>query len=139
MREMYHKLSFVFVDSKKYEHFCQIYQIDVSQKKLKRRLMHDEKLDSNVLHALQRLMKDHNSYAQVFKSCDQRLKKDDSEIQMMLKQHDSKRMIKNTHNKPTFIEVVEILNMLDIFNLNKFVVKNLLIQITDDDLIRVFY
>ena len=136
---MYHKLSFVFADSDDYEHFCQIYQIDVSQKKLKRRLMHDEKFDVNVLKTFQRLIKDHNSYAKIFKSCDQRLKKDDFEAQMILKQHDSKRMIKNIHNKFTFIEVAEIFSMFDIFNLNKFVERDLLIQITDDDLIRVFY
>ena len=136
---MYHKLNFVFVDSDDYEHFCQIYQIDDFQKKLKRRLMHDEKLDVNVLHAFQRLIKNHNSYAKAFKSCDQRLKKNDFEAQMILKQHDSKRMIKNTHNKFTFIEVAEIFNMFDIFNLNKFVERDLLIQITNDDFIRVSY
>ena len=136
---MYHKLSFVFADSDDYEHFCQIYQIDVSQKKLKRRLMYDEKLDVNVLKTFQRLIKNHNSYAKAFKNCNQRLKKNDFEIQMILKQHDSKRMIKSTHNKFTFIEVVEIFSMLDIFNFNKLVERNLLIQTTNDDLIRVSY
>ena len=136
---MYHKLNFVFVDSDDYEHFCQIYQIDDFQKKLKRRLMHDEKFDVNVLHVFQRLIKNHNSYAKIFKNCNQRLKKNDFEIQMILKKHDSKRIIKNIHNKFTFIEVVEIFNMFDIFKFNKLVEKNLLIQITNDDFIRVFY
>ena len=58
--------------------FCQIYYNDSSQKQLKRRLnddIDDNVLKDEILRMLQRLMKNINSYAKTFKSCDQRIQK----------------------------------------------------------------
>ena len=56
--------------------FYQIYHNDFSQKQLKRRLnddIDDNDLNDKILRMLQRLMKNINSYAKIFKSCDQRI------------------------------------------------------------------
>ena len=72
--------------------FCQIHQIDVIQKILKRRM--NENVDDNELHRefffqLQRLLKKINSYVVFLKTCENRfLKNFNFQIRVHLKQHD---------------------------------------------------
>ena len=81
----------------------------------------------------------YNSYVQSFKNCDDRLKNDDFEIQIVLKQHDFKRMLKKMHNKFIFDEIAVILNVSEMSNSNKSIEKNIVMQTYDDDFIRMFY
>ena len=132
-------LNVFFVDSDDCRRFCQIYSFDFSQKILLKRLTHDEQLSEKKLHELQKLMIKYNSYAQSFKSCDDRLKNDDFEIKIVLKQHDLKRMLKNTHNKLIFEKVVVVLNVLEMFDSNKSIERDIVMQTYDDDFIRILY
>ena len=139
MKSIHHMLNVFFVDSDDRRRFCQIYSFDSSQKILLKRLIHDEQLSEKKLHELQNLMIKYNSYVQSFKSCDDRLKNDDFEIKIVLKQHDFKRMLKNTHNKLIFEKIVVVLSVFEMFDSNKSIEKNIVMQIYDDDLIRMFY
>ena len=139
MRSIHHMLSAFLVDSGDRRRFCQIYSFDSSQKILLKRLTHGEQLSEKKLHGLQRLMIKYNSYVQSFKSCGDRLKDDDSEIKIVLKQHDLKRMLKDTHNKFIFEEVAVVLSVLEMSDSNKSIERNIVMQIYDDDFIRVFY
>ena len=139
MKSIHHMLNVFFVDSDDRRRFCQIYSFDSSQKILLKRLIHDEQLSEKKLHELQNLMIKYNSYVQSFKNCDDRLKNDDFEIKIVLKQHDFKRMLKKTHNKFIFDEIVVILNVSKMSNSNKSIEKNIVMQIYDDDFIRMLY
>ena len=139
MKSIHHMLNVFFVDSNNRRRFCQIYSFDFSQKNLLKRLIHDEQLFEKKFHELQNLMIKYNSYVQSFKSCDDRLKNDDSEIKIVLKQHDFKRMLKNTHNKFIFEKIVVVLNVFEMFDSNKSIEKNIVMQIYDDDFIRMSY
>ena len=132
-------LNVFFVDSNNRRRFCQIYSFDFSQKNLLKRLIHDEQLFEKKFHELQNLMIKYNLYVQSFKNCDNRLKNDDSEIKIVLKQHDFKRMLKNTHNKLIFEKIVVVLNVFEMFDSNKSIEKNIVMQIYDDNFIRMFY
>ena len=132
-------LSALFVDSNDRRRFCQIYSFDFSQKILLKRLTHDEQLFEKKFHELQNLMIKYNSYVQSFKSCDDRLKNDDSEIKIVLKQHDFKRMLKSTHNKFIFEKIAVVLNVFEMSDSNKSIEKNIVMQIYDDDFIRMLY
>ena len=81
----------------------------------------------------------YNSYVQSFKNCNDRLKNDDFEIKIVLKQHDFKRMLKETHNKFIFEKVVVVLSVFEMFDSNKSIEKNIVMQIYDDNFIRMFY
>ena len=139
MRSIHHMLNALLVDSNDRRRFCQIYSFDSSQKTLLKRLIHDEQLFEKKFHELQRLMIKYNSYAQSFKSCDDRLKNDDFEIKIVLKQHDLKRMMKDTHNKLIFDEIAVVLNVLEMSDSNKSIERNIVMQIYDDDFIRRLY
>ena len=139
MNSIHHMLSVFFVDSNDRRRFCQIYSFDFSQKILLKRMIHDEQLFEKKFHTLQILMIKYNSYVQSFKNCDDCLKNDDFEIQIVLKQHDFKRMLKKTHNKFIFDEIAVILNVSKMSNLDKSIEKNIVMQIYDDDFIRMFY
>ena len=132
-------LNAFLIDSNDRRRFCRIYSFDFSQKILLKRLIHDEQLFEKKFHELQKLMFKYNSYAQSFKNCDDRLKNDDFEIKFVLKQHDFKRMSKNTHNKFIFDEIVVVLSVFEMFDSNKSIERNIVMQIYDDDFIRVFY
>ena len=132
-------LSVFFVDSNDRRRFCQIYSFDFSQKILLKRLIHDEQLFEKKFHELQNLMIKYNSYVQSFKNCNNRLKNDDFEIKIVLKQHDFKRMLKNTHNKLIFEKIVVVLSVFEMFDSNKSIEKNIVMQIYDDDFIRMLY
>ena len=139
MKSIHYMLNVFFVDSDDRRRFCQIYSFDSSQKILLKRLTHDKQLFEKKFHQLQKLMIKYNSYVQSFKNCDDRLKNDDFEIKIVLKQHDFKRMLKNTHNKFIFDEIVVVLSVFEMFDSNKSIEKNIVMQIYDDDFIRVFY
>ena len=139
MKSIHHMLSVFFVDSNDRRRFCQIYSFDSSQKTLLKRLIHDEQLFEKRFHELQKLMIKYNSYAQSFKNCDDRLKNDDFEIKIVLKQHDFKRMMKNTHNKLIFDKIAVVLSVFKMFDSNKSIEKSIVMQIYDDDFIRVLY
>ena len=132
-------LSALLVDSNDRRRFCQIYSFDSSQEILLKRMTHDEQLFEKKLHTLQILMIKYNSYVQSFKSCDDRLKNDDFETKVVLKQHDFKRMLKKTHNKFIFEKIAVVLSVLEMSDSNKSIERNIVMQIYDDDLIRVFY
>ena len=139
MKSIHHMLNVLFVDSDDRRRFCQIYSFDSSQKILLKRMIHDEQLFEEKFHTLQILMIKYNSYVQSFKNCDDRLKNDDFETQIVLKQHDFKRMLKKTHNKFTFDEIAVILSVSEMSNSNKSIEKNIVMQTYDDDFIRMFY
>ena len=139
MKLIHHMLNAFLIDSNDRRRFCRIYSFDFSQKILLKRLIHDEQLFEKKFHELQKLMFKYNSYAQSFKNCDDRLKNDDFEIKFVLKQHDFKRMSKNTHNKFIFDEIVVVLSVFEMFDSNKSIERNIVMQIYDDDFIRVFY
>ena len=139
MKSIHHILNIFFVNSNNRRRFCQIYSFDFSQKILLKRLIHDEQLFEKKFHQLQKLMIKYNSYVQSFKNCDDRLKNDDFEIKIVLKQHDFKRMLKNTHNKFIFDEIVIVLNVFEMFDSNKSIEKNIVMQIYDNNFIRMFY
>ena len=104
-----------------------------------KRLIHDKQLFEKKIHELQKLIIKYNLYVQSFKNCDNRLKNNVFEIKIVLKQHDFKRMLKKTHNKFIFEKIVVILNVFEMFDSNKSIEKNIIIQIYDDDFIRIFY
>ena len=139
MKSIHHILNVFFVDSNNRRRFCQIYSFNFSQKILLKRLIHDEQLFEKKFHELQKLLIKYNSYVQSFKNCDDRLKNNDFEIKIVLKQHDFKRMLKNTHNKFIFDEIVVVLSVFEMFDSNKSIEKNIVMQIYDDDFIRMFY
>ena len=139
MKSIHHMLSALLADSDDRRRFCQIYSFDSSQKILLKRMTHDEQLSEEKLHTLQILMIKYNSYAQSFKSCDDRLKNDDFEAQIVLKQHDLKRMLKETHNKFIFDEIAVILSVSEMSDSDKSIERNIVMQTYDDDLIRVLY
>ena len=139
MKSIHHMLNALLVDSNDRRRFCQIFSFDSSQKILLKRLIHDEQLFEKTFHKLQNLMIKYNSYVQLFKSCDDRLKNDDFEIKIVLKQHDLKRMLKDTHNKLIFEKIVVVLSVLEMSDSNKSIEKDIVIQTYDDDLIRIFY
>ena len=101
--------------------FCQIYHNDSSQEQLKRRLnddIDDNVLKDEILRMLQRLMKNINSYAKTFKSCDQRIQENSHlMIKIQLKQNELNRLIKETHNKFTSNEMIVVIIMFE--NLKK--------------------
>ena len=139
MRSIHHVLSALLADSNDRRLFCQIYFFDSSQKILLKRLIHDEQLSEKKFHKLQNLIIKYNSYAQSFKNCDDRLKNDDSEIKIVLKQHDLKRMLKDTHNKLTFEKVAIVLSVFEMSDSNKSIERDIVMQTYDDDFIRIFY
>ena len=139
MRSIHHMLSALLADPDDRRRFCQIYSFDSSQEILLERLAHDEQLSEKKLHELQSLMTKYNPYVQSFKSCDDRLKNDDSETKIVLKQHDPKRMLKETHNKPISEKVAVVLSVPEMSNPDKPIERDIVMQIYDDDLIRVPY
>ena len=139
MKSVHHILNVFFVDLNDRRRFCQIYSFDFSQKIFLKRLIHDEQLFEKKFHELQNLIIKYNSYVQSFKNCNNRLKNDDFEIKIVLKQHDFKRMLKNTHNKFIFDEIVVVLSVFEMFDSNKSIEKNIVMQIYDDNFIRMFY
>ena len=144
MREIKHLLDALLIDEDFKTKFCQICQFDSSQKALKRRLeenVDDNVLDSVRLRALQRLMRNYNLYVQAFKACDDRIKKSsNSRAKIHLKQHDSRRIDKSTHNKSTFSEIAIVMIISNNIFENQFKNKDILIQnIHENDFLRVSY
>ena len=123
--------------------FCQIHQIDVIQKILKRRM--NENVDDNKLHReiffqLQRLLKKINSYVVFLKTCENRfLKNFNFQIRIHLKQHDFNKQKKNIHNKFTFNEIVVIMIFFDNIKNNDIIKRDILIQNIHDNMISIFF
>ena len=95
MKDIKHTLDSVMTNEENRFKFCQIYQIDQSQKTLDRRMKND--IDDNVLNwlilrQLQRLMRKINFYVQAYKVVDQRiLNFEHSLVEFQLKQYDLNR------------------------------------------------
>ena len=123
--------------------FCQIYHNDSSQEQLKRRLnddIDDNVLEGEILRMLQRLMKNINSYAKIFKSCGQRIQKNSHLMtKIQLKQNEFNRLIKETHNKSTSNEMIVVIIMLENLKRDQSIERDLLIQNIDDDLLSILY
>ena len=123
--------------------FCQIYYNNSSQKQLKRCLnddIDDNTLKDEILRMLQRLMKNINSYAKTFKSCDQRIQKNfHFMIKIQLKQNELNRLIKEIHNKSISNEMIVVIIMFENLKRNQSIEQDFLIQNIDDDLLSILY
>ena len=99
IKDVKHTLDFIMTNEENRFMFCQIYQIDQSQKTLDRRIKNnvDDNVDDHVLNRqclrqLQRLMRKINLYVQVYKVVDQRiLNFEHSLVEFQLKQYDLNR------------------------------------------------
>ena len=75
MRNIKNFIEILFSNFDNLNKFCQIYYIDSTQKQLNRRMNDDTSnnvLKGEILRVLQRLMRNINSYAKTFKSCEKR-------------------------------------------------------------------
>ena len=131
MKKVKHLLNELMIFENELIKFCQIHQIDVIQKILKRRM--NENVDDNELHReiffqLQRLLKKINSYVAFLKTCENRfLKNFNFQTRVHLKQHDFNKQKKNIHNKSTFNEIVVIMILFDNMKDNDIIKRNILI------------
>ena len=143
MRKIKHLLDELMIFEDELIKFCQIHQIDVIQKTLKRRMnenVDDSELHRETLFQLQRLLKKINSYVASLKTCENRfLKNFNSQTRVHLKQHDLNRQKKNTHNKFTFNEIVVIMIFFDNMKNNDIIKRDILIQNIHNDMISIFF
>ena len=85
-------------------------------------------------------MKNINSYATTFKSCDQRIQKNfHLMIKIYLKQNDFNELIKKTHNKFISNEMIVVIIILENLERNQSIKRDILIQNIDNNLISIFY
>ena len=131
MRKIKHLLEFLMIFENELVKFCQIHQIDFSQKTLKRRM--NENVDDSVLHRetllqLQRLLKKINLYVDSLKTCENRFVKNSNfDIKIHLKQHDFSKQNKNIHNKFTFNEMTIIMILSDDMTDDQIIKRDILI------------
>ena len=80
-------------------------------------------------------MTKYNPYARALKNCGDRLKEDDSGAKVILKQHDPKRMLGGTYNKPTSDEVAIIMCAPDLTEPTKHIERDVMVHTYGNDLI----
>ena len=143
MRDVKHTLNSVMTNEENRSKFCQIYQIDQSQKTLDRRMKNDiddHILNRQTLRQLQRLMRKINFYVQAYKVVDQRiLNFEHFLVEFQSKQHDFSRQRKDTHNKFIFHEVATVIILFDNDVFDRAIERDILIQSINDDFLRVLY
>ena len=143
MRKIKHLLESLMTSESELVKFCQIHQIDSSQKTLKRRM--NENVDDSVLHRetflqFQRLLKKINLYVDSLKTCEDRfLKNSNLDTKIHLKQHDLSRQNKDIHNKPTFSEMTVIMILPDDMTDDQIIKRDILIQSIHDDMISILF
>lgn len=135
-----HLMGSLLPDQGDRQRFCQIYQIDSSLEALDLRMdVSGTNLDPLILRDLQTLMKNYNPYSKAFKDCGQRLEEDSFEAAPVLKRHNPIWITKGTHNKPTSTEVTAIIILNEDGNPSEPLQRDIMVQTTGGDLIRVLY
>ena len=124
--------------------FYQKHQIDFSQKLVDRRMKNNTEndiLNKKNLFCFQRLMKNINFNAKIFKNCDELVKINfNSRNKISLKQNNFSRMRKEIHNKFIFEKIAAMIIMSKNLKKNQLIKRDILIQnIENDNLIFIFY